>query len=245
MRTFLIIAISLLLPLGAAAIDYPAIERKAARFYADHEWASALAMYELMLSERPDVTATYGNAIVAAAVTSQPSTEVALLEQAMRHRVPLDSLFSSVETRSFALGRADIYEEFLLLVKERQPWMTRNINARLLDYYTFRREPDKMIEMARLMLDGLPDSIQFLSLLARGQMMRGDTADSLATYRHILQLDPDNYDALLELGNYALLQYDATPSDTSARDSAITYLTRANALHPTPYVTAALARLAR
>ncbi len=245
MRTFLIIAISLLLPLGAAAIDYPAIERKAARFYADREWASALAMYELMLSERPDVTATYGNAIVAAAVTSRPSTEVALLEQAMHHRVPLDSLFSSVETRSFALGRADVYEGFLLLVKERQPWMTRNINARLLDYYTFRREPDKMIEMARLMLDGLPDSIQFLSLLARGQMMRGDTADSLATYRHILQLDPDNYDALLQLGNYALLQYDATPSDTSARDSAITYLTRANTLHPTPYVASALTRLAR
>lgn len=244
MRAFLFLIISLLMPVGATAIDYPAIERKAARFYADREWASALAMYELMLSERPDVTATYGNAIVAAAVTRQPSTEVALMEQAMRHRVPLDSLFSSVETRSFALGRADIYEGFLLLVKERQPWMTRNINARLLDYYTFRREPDKMIEMARLMLDGLPDSIQFLSLLARGQMMSGDTDESLATYRHILQLDPDNYDALLELGNHALLQYEADPSDTASHDSAITYLSRANALRPTPYVTAALTRLA-
>lgn len=235
----------MLMPLGAAAIDYPAIERKAARFYADHEWASALAMYELMLSERPGVTATYGNAIVAAAVTGQPATQVALLEQAMRHRVPLDSLFASVETRSFALGRAGIYEDFLLLVKERQPWMTRNINARLLDYYTFRREPDKMIEMARLMLDGLPDSIRFLALLARGQMMRGDTADSLATYRHILRLDPDNYDALLQLGNHALLRYDADPSDTASRDTALSCLTRANTLHPTPYVTDAIARLAR
>lgn len=236
-------SLMLAIPAGTGAVDYDILARKADRFYADREWAGALAMYELMLAERPTVVSTYGNAIVAAGVAGQSAVGISLLDRAMRNRVSLDSIFSAVETRSYALGRPAVYEDFLLLVKERQPWMKRNIDARLLDYYTFRRNPDKMVEMARLMLDGLPDSIDFLTLLARGLMMRGDTDESLATYTRILSLDPHNYNALLQLGNCYLLRYRANPGDTAARDSAIRYLSEAAALHPTPYVDGALSAL--
>ncbi len=224
-------------------MDFDTLALKADRFYHFQEWASASAMFELMLDQRPDDTPTYARAIVAAGITADSIKQVSLMERAIDNRIPFDSIFSAVEHESFALGKAPLYEQFLLLVKEKQPWLSRNIDAHLLSYYTFRRNPDKMIEMSQAMLQGLPDSIEFLTLLAQGYTYRGDCDKAIRTYLRILTIDPDNYNALLEVGNYYLLRYESDPTDTDARTIASTHLSAANAIYATPYVSEALNRL--
>lgn len=243
MERMLIILAILLTGVSAGAADYASIARKAERFYAEKEWASAAAMYELMLDQRPSSATTYGRAIVTASMLERPDSEMLLMEQSLKHRVSIDSVFSAVESQSYALGRADIYERFLLLVKERQPWMTRSVDAYLLHFYTFRRTPDKMIEMAQSMLKGMPENVRFLSLLAGGYMYKGDMELALATYLKILDIDPDNYEALLELGNYHLLRFYADRSGTDHRLQALKYLKAASAIRRTPYVDNALMEL--
>ncbi len=226
----------------SSAIDYATLATKAERFYKFEEWASASAMYELMLDQRPIDTQTYAQAIVSAGMMSDSIKQISLMKRAIDNQIPFDSIFSSVEQASFSLGKARLYEQFLILVKEHQPWLSRNVDAHLLTYYTFRRDPDNMISMSQAMLQGLPDSIKFLTLLAQGYMYRGDTAKAIDTYRHILSLDATNYDANLEVGNYYLLRYDSS-GDASSRDLAIRYLSAAHTIHPTPYVDKALSHL--
>ncbi len=239
----LLIAIFLMVAAHLTADDYKAIAIKADRFYQFQEWASASAMFEVMLAERPNEAATYARAIVAAGMSSDSIKQSSLIRRAIDNQVSFDSLYSAVQKESFALGKAPLYEQFLLLVKNRQPWLSRNIDAHLLSYYTLRRNPDKMIEMSHAMLQGLPDSIEFLSILAQGYMYRGNYDKAIDTYNRILSLDPDNYNALLEAGNYYLLRYDADRTDSNARTLAIRYLSVANDIHSTPYVADALSRL--
>lgn len=241
-RQFTIALFSIIVA-SVSAMDFDTLALKADRFYRFQEWASASAMFELMLDQRPDDTPTYARAIVAAGITADSIKQVSLMERAIDNRIPFDSIFSAVEHESFALGKAPLYEQFLLLVKEKQPWLSRNIDAHLLSYYTFRRNPDKMIEMSQTMLQGLPDSIEFLTLLAQGYTYRDNCDKAIRTYLRILTIDPDNYNALLEVGNYYLLRYESDPTDTDARTVASTHLSAANAIHATPYVTEALNRL--
>lgn len=241
-RQFTIALFSIIVT-SVSAMDFDTLALKADRFYHFQEWASASAMFELMLDQRPDDTPTYARAIVAAGITADSIKQVSLMERAIDNRIPFDSIFSAVEHESFALGKAPLYEQFLLLVKEKQPWLSRNIDAHLLSYYTFRRNPDKMIEMSQAMLQGLPDSIEFLTLLAQGYTYRGDCDKAIRTYLRILTIDPDNYNALLEVGNYYLLRYESDPTDTDARTIASTHLSAANAIYATPYVSEALNRL--
>lgn len=244
-KRHLLIAIFTTIAAAMVADDYNTIAIKADRFYQFQEWASASAMFEVMLAERPGETNTYARAIVAAGMCSDSVKQSSLISRAIDNQVSFDSLYSSVQKESFALGKAPLYEQFLLLVKNRQPWLARNIDAHLLSYYTLRRNPDKMIEMSQTMLQGLPDSIEFLSILAQGYMYRGDYDKAIDTYNQILAIDPDNYNALLEAGNYYLLQFEADPTDANAHSLAIRYLSTANAIRSTPYVTDALLRLSQ
>ena len=64
--------------------------------------------------------------------------------------------------------------------------------------------------------------------LAQGRLFNGDYEGAMATYRDVLALYPDNYTALLYLGNYC--------RDNGKDADALHYLRRAQALKPTPYV---------
>lgn len=235
---FLFVATSL-----SAAIDYATLATKAERFYKFEEWASASAMYELMLDQRPTDTQTYAKAIVSAGMMNDSIKQIYLMERAIDKQIPFDSIFSSVEQASFTLGKARLYEQFLILVKEHQPWLSRNIDAHLLAYYAFRRNPDKMISMSQAMLQGLPDSIEFLTLLAQGYMYRGDCDKAIDIYNHILSINPNNYNALLEAGNYYLLRFNTDPTNANACYLALKYLSAANAIRSTPHITDTLLRL--
>lgn len=248
MAASLLIIVASLLPATTLAVSpYPTLEAKAGRFFNYEEWASAAAMFDLMLEERPTVASTYGRAIVANGMLNQQQEQTRLTAMALDNHIPFDTIFSNVREWSYHIGQPKLFENYLLANRSAHPWMQRTINGYLLKYYAFRNNGARMTEYARIMLEGAPDNISFLTTLADGLMLTGDYTEGIATYRHILELDPYNYSTLLILGNWYAGH---TPDSDSAEQSilpdkrkAIDYLSRAESLHPTPYVTALLEKL--
>ena len=188
-----------------------------------------------MLEIKPDVAATYGKAIVANAVKGDTIAEMELMVKALNAKVPFDSVLSRVRSASFSLGKSNLYGDFLLRVKDAYPWMRRPIDNYLLRYYIYRHDGAKMVEYSKMMLQGVPANSGFLLSLAQGAMLCGDYPQAIRAYESILAVAPDDYDSLLALGNYYYME--------GRKEKAIAYLTRANAIHPTPHVTSLIASL--
>lgn len=215
--------------LAASASERMAnLSRRAERAWAWHEWSSAATLYEIMIAERPDSAALYARAIVAGEMYGDTTACLHLVERAMGRGIALKQLIADVRRTSFEIGAGDTYAGFLYRLRAGMPWLSRPLANELLSYYTFRRDGARMVRYARIMLAGLPDDIGYLSLLARGYLLQDMARDALDVWLHILQLDPDNYDALLEVGTYMRLHGDSS--------AALDYLSRAQNLHPTPYV---------
>lgn len=223
--------------LAASAADYSTNAEKARRFYADADWAGASAMYSLLIDERPDDAELYAHAIVADGMRGDSLAQMTLMRGAIAHHVPFDSVFSAVESCSFAQGRADIYEKFLLTLRRSEPWLQRAVDSRLLQYYALRRYPAETERYAGIMLRGLPDNEDYLYLLAGAYVTAGEMDKADEVYRRIVSLNPRAYVALLYLGNRA--------ADTGHKTAAIDYLRQAAAIKATPYVDARLAALSR
>lgn len=234
-RLMLLLAVAALAPTCLAASpqrDYASTAAKAQRFFQYKEWANAAAMYEIMLEDSAKVVDTYARAIAVAGMRGMPDYEMSLLERAQKELIPMDSVLSGVQRVTFAMGHTSLYENFLLLVKERQPWLTRSIEKQLLRYYIFRRNASEIVRYSKIMLSGAPDNAGFLTSLADGYMLGGDEEEAIGVYMRLLELHPDNYNALLNLGNYYRLKGDTA--------KAATYLRRANEIIATPYVTTLL-----
>jgi len=223
-----------------AVSPYPALKIKAERAFRYGEWPSAAAMFDLMLEERPEVPQTYGQAIVANAMCGNTGHTSVLMAKALDNHIPFDTVFSSVRTWSFHIGHPTLFEDFLKENRSAHPWMRRTINAYLLKYYAFRQNGAAMIDYARQMLESAPDNIPFMKVLAEGYMLTGDFASGMAVYERILAYDPDNYNALLCLGNWNAMHRGDSPDRATA---AAYYLGRAYALRPTPHVAALLKKL--
>lgn len=212
----------------AAPADYASLKIRADRFFNNNEWASAAAYYTFMLEERPEIADTYGRAIVSCMMGGDTIRPHKLLTDAMAHKVPLDSILSNVRYYAFAKDSADFYPRFLISTARKEPWLARPIDASLLKYYEQRNDGSMITKYARIMLAGMPDSPRFLFSLARGYMLTGDYSKAVETWQRILQSDPDNYDALLQLGAY----YKADGN----LSAAIPFFERAYSIRHTPYV---------
>lgn len=220
---------------AAGTRDYAATAAKAQRFFKYQEWANAAAMYEIMLEDSAKVVNTYAHAIAVAGMRNMPDYEMSLLERAQKQLIPMDSVLHGVQRVTFAMGHTSLYENFLLLVKERQPWLTRSIEKQLLRYYMFRRNAPEIIRYSKIMLSGAPENAEYLGNLATGYMYDGDETNGIATYKRLLEYHPDNYKTLLVLGNYYDMKGDTV--------QALRYLRHADSIQPTPYVTRLINRL--
>ena len=238
-----------IVPLLAMPGNYESRSIRAERFFKYKEWSSALAMYHMLLSERPNEVEPYYKAIVASAMIGDSITQMDMLEQTQQRGISLDSLFNGVRSVSFAIGEAKAYNEFLQLVKYRQPWLERKINIYLLDYYSFSNDTKHTIETAKALLAQTPHSINYLKTLAEAYIAVGHFDKALECYKQILTIKNDDYDALIALGNYYALQLlsqhpqcDLNRNDLQALSQ--TYLSEAYNMHPTPYVADLLDKIA-
>ena len=218
-----------------AASDYATTAAKAQRFFDAREWASAQALYGLMLDQQPKADSVYIHAIVASSMLGHSNTASTLLTNAMNAGVSFSQLMSGVKTVSFEVGAPAVYEDFLKRSQHDCPWLHRAIDAELLKYYIFRNNGPLTVEYARKMLAGLPNSVEYLSDLAEGYIAMGDGGNAAETWKRILDLEPDNYKTLLKLGNY----YDIIGDRSAATD----YLRRADQIRQTPFVAKRLAAL--
>ncbi len=181
---------------------YDIMSQRARRSFDWQEWSSAVAMYQLMLAERPDSLSSYGRAIVACQMLGDTALAVDLVERAMAQGIGLAEVLAEVQHTDFSIGQGDRYGSFLLTLQKGIPWMSRGLDNELLRYYTYRHDGPMMVHYARIMLDGLPDSRTYLSALAQGQLLSGDTAGAVTTWERIIELYPDHYDTLINLGTY-------------------------------------------
>lgn len=238
MKRLLISLLSMLVLAPASlwgATDAKVTAAKAARFFENREWASASAMYTLLIAENECPASVFAHAIVSADMLNDTGEEMRLLEEALHRSMPFDSVMSRVNEISLQSGCLDAYERFMFNAQESFPWLGRAIDRYLLQYYTFRHNGPMMVKYSELLLKGLPDDTGHLRTLAQGYLFANDTEAAIKVYREILTLDPDNYDALLAVGNYAHLHNDAT--------TARSCLERAYAIHPTPYIASVLKNL--
>ncbi len=208
---------------------------KAERFYDQQEWASASAMYSLLIDEHPDSANYYARAIIADGMRGDTAAQTRLMHQALAHRIVVDALFNRIESECLQIGNAYIYEQFLTALKNDEPWMARAIDARLMRFYAFRRYPRESVRYADIILSGLPDNIPALYILAQGYLGQADYDRATDVYRRILSIDPNAVEALLYLGNSA--------ADEGNTTVALDYLRRAEELKPTPYLSAQIKRL--
>ncbi len=254
MRIFaiLLVAINVVAAVGGtpASDSYEARSIRAAQFFKYKEWNSALAMYQLMLDERPDEAEYYYKAIVSSAMIGDSVTEMAMFERTQKCGISLDSVFNGVRRVSYAIGEAGAYCEFLQLIKSHQPWIKRKINICLLDYYASRNDSQHVIETAEELLGQRPRNIAYMKVLADAYVNLGRFVEAKECYHNILAVKNNDYDALLALGNYYALQLlcpDSVPPANLGREDLValaqTYLFDAYNIRPTPYVKKLLEQL--
>lgn len=213
---------------ACAQADYQATQAKADRFFANREWGSATALYNYLLHEKPNDTDNYGRDIVASEMINDSIRSMQLLAQAMNYGAPLDSVLYMVRKYSFQVGADKLYENFMLQAAREYKWMERPLDAYLLRYYAFRKNAPKMTEYAQKMLKSTPNNVEFLSILAEAQLIQNKPQEAVATWKKILEADPENYHAILCLANY----YDLYGEQADAAS----YFKKAYAIRHTPYV---------
>lgn len=223
----LITFVTVLLPLTLLAVDVQTARTRADRFFGENEWASATAYYGLVIEEERSDT-VFGRALVSAMMTPDTLSLMQFTDKAIAAQIPFVDLFTAVKMTCFSIGSTDSYERYLLFVKQKYAWMARAVDSYLLDYYIFRNDGENMVLYSQAMLVGLPDSEKFLASLAEGYSLTDRMSEAIATYHRILNINPDNYDALLYVGNYLI--------SIGERKEAMNYLQRAYSLRPTPYL---------
>lgn len=228
MKKKLILCLLAAVAVIAHAADYGQVARKATKYFGEGEWASAQALYELMLAERPDSLDSYAHAIVASALMADTLRMTDLLERSSAHGVGIYPLFERVRELSYATGHASVYGDFMSLAAREMPWLSRPVDAALLNYYLFRADGPMIVEYAGRMHRGLPRSTEYLAALAQGYMLCGDMEKAAEQWLAVLEISPDDYTSLLYLGNYY--------ADTGDTERVRHYLSQAYELRPTPYV---------
>lgn len=216
----LFLILSLLLasaPVKAAETPYHTLEVKASRFYEYGEWGSALAMYELMLRQKPDLPSNYYKSILLAGLLNDEAMQVDFMEQVQSHAIPFDSIFDGVKSGAVSLASPDVYVNFLSLVKKHQSWMARAIDVKLLEFAVFRGDADSTIALATDLLRLSPDNVEFLTALGNAYLLKGEYYNAILTMLKIVEYKPDDVQALLTIGNYYVMEVEKrlATADTS------------------------------
>ncbi len=68
-------------------------------------------------------------------------------------------------------------------------------------YYIINSEPEKAFKVTKMWVELFPDDIKGHTLLASRYYMKNQFQEAISEYKNILQLDPEQYDYLIEIGN--------------------------------------------
>ncbi|MDE6277591.1 MAG: hypothetical protein K2M06_05735 [Muribaculaceae bacterium] len=229
MKPILSLLLCLLCAAASATAATPkddALLEKAARAYSNREWASATALYGVFCDRSPGHPEAYARRVVASEIISDTISSVDAIEEALNAEVEPAAFFDLIRSEAFAAARPMLVPQVLMRAKARMPWMGRPIDAALLRFYSFRNDAEATQKYAESLLNGLPDDTEYLSMLAGSLLAQGKDREAVEIYERILQKDPQNFDALIILGNYSI--------DEGQTDKGLQYLRKALQIKPTP-----------
>lgn len=85
----------------------------------------------------------------------------------------------------------------------------------------------------------MPDNIKFLTCLANGLMQNGQDSEAIDTYQRIININSNDYNALLQLANY----FHLTATTDESRMTALNYFEQAQKIKSTPYIEKVISQL--
>lgn len=194
----------LLLPavILCAQDDPVSLSRQADIHFRNSEWFQALRVYEKLLTITKNDPKLYVDAIVVSSYLKNQSNVLYFTGLAKANQVPMDTLFGRIQDTSRRMGKSMLYERYLNLVKNGYPELSRLINQRLMDYYSFRNDDIKLGELLTGMLVDEPENLTLRKTHAEVLFNNGNERESVVAYQKILDQYPREVDALLFLGNY-------------------------------------------
>lgn len=199
--TAFLLVLAALVP-AFAEKPYLVILRQADDHFANREWGEAVALYDVLLNRRPDRITTYVSAVVSSAASGNDESVMRYVVRSERQGLSLDSLFAGVDSLARSIGRSDIYEGVLLLVKKNQPWFTRVANNYLLEYYRFRRDPRNTLLVADELLAVSPGQVNCLKAKAEALLLQGNDSAAVLVQRMVLEADTADIEANLFVGGF-------------------------------------------
>jgi tetratricopeptide (TPR) repeat protein len=136
-----------------------------------------------------------------AAMASDWAAAQAALERAVAH----DPTFALAHYALFqarllqgrtqeAMPALDAAMQNLYRMPERSQFLVKT------DYYFMRRDMEKAFAVAIMWVELYPDDLQGHALTAQYHILRGEREEAVASYRRILDLDPQQHELLLQIG---------------------------------------------
>lgn len=179
------------------------IRTKAEEHFAKKEWKEASEIYNIIINSEKNDISLYAPSIVSAGRSNNYNRVMEYITLSEKCGIPLDSIFKSTLTLSLKTRSTDVYENMLLTIKEKQPWLKNLINGYLLKFYDNRKNTVKTIEIADMIIAGNPKNVTDIMIIkARALNDVGNIDSAINVMEDILGIDSNNIDARIYLGNY-------------------------------------------
>lgn len=179
------------------------IRVKAEEHFSRGEWKEASEIYNILISNEKNNLSLYAPSIIAAGKCNNYNRVIEYIVFSENCGIPLDSVFSRTLTLSLKVKSTDVYENMLLTVSKKQPWLKNFINGHLLLFYRNRKNNEKVVEIADAIINSNPKNITDIMLVkAKALNDMGDTGYAIAIMDEIFNIDKNNVDARLFLGYY-------------------------------------------
>lgn len=176
---------------------------KAEEHFSRNEWKEASEIYNILISSEKNNLSLYAPSIIAAGKCNNYNRVIEYIVFSENCGIPLDSVFSRTLTLSLKVKSTDVYENMLLTVSKKQPWLKNFINGHLLQFYSNRKNNEKVIEIADAIINSKPKNVTDIMLVkAKALNDMGDIGYAIAIMNEVFNIDKNNVDARLFLGYY-------------------------------------------
>ncbi len=179
------------------------IRVKAEEHFSRGEWKEASEIYNILISSEKNNISLYAPSIIAAGKCNNYNRVIEYIVFSENCGIPLDSVFSRTLALSLKVKSTDVYENMLLTINKEQPWLKNFINSHLLQFYSNRKNNEKVIEIADAIINSKPKNVTDIMLVkAKALNDMGDIGHAIAIMDEIFNTDKNNVDARLFLGYY-------------------------------------------
>ncbi|MBQ3555177.1 MAG: hypothetical protein IJA09_03055 [Bacteroidales bacterium] len=205
-KTFIIGIFLFVSSFSFSALSENKILNKAEEHFQKKEWKEASEIYNIVLNGDKGNISLYAPSIIAAGKCNNYNRVISYISISENSGIPLDSVLKQTLTLSLKTRNTDIYENTLLLIKEKQPWLKNFVNNHLLDFYFNRKNNIKCIEIADAIIEGKPKNITDIMIVkAKAMNDIGDINSAVSVMEEVLNLNPEIAEARLFLGYYYFL----------------------------------------